>query len=230
MNATRKELLFRVTDYGPASPRASATGSSSRSIALPGGANRRCRAGPRDRTRLRAGERRPGVGRVAEGRDDLRARAPGRGAARGGRGMSGERVLVVDDEPQFRRASSPTCVGRDTTSRRRRSAEEALVSAGCAARRWSSSTSCSRTVGARTSAASSAAGARRRSSSSPRSATRRRSRRARAGADDYVTKPFAIGELLARMRAVLRRVGPPAGPGDRDRRHRDRSREAFRSP
>ncbi|HEV2593361.1 MAG TPA: response regulator transcription factor [Gaiellaceae bacterium] len=29
-----------------------------------------------------------------------------------------------------------------------------------------------------------------------------------AGADDYVEKPFAIGELLARLRAVLRRVVP----------------------
>ena len=29
-----------------------------------------------------------------------------------------------------------------------------------------------------------------------------------AGADDYVQKPFGIGELLARIRAVLRRAGP----------------------
>jgi two-component system, OmpR family, KDP operon response regulator KdpE len=33
-----------------------------------------------------------------------------------------------------------------------------------------------------------------------------------AGADDYVTKPFAVNELLARLRAALRRAGAPEGP------------------
>ncbi len=32
------------------------------------------------------------------------------------------------------------------------------------------------------------------------------------GADDYVLKPFAMAELLARMRAVLRRKGGSSGP------------------
>jgi two-component system, OmpR family, phosphate regulon response regulator PhoB len=34
-----------------------------------------------------------------------------------------------------------------------------------------------------------------------------------AGADDYITKPFSTQEMLARIRAVLRRKAPDAGTG-----------------
>ena len=41
-----------------------------------------------------------------------------------------------------------------------------------------------------------------------------------AGADDYVTKPFAMNELLARLRAAVRRAPRPTDADDARRRPR----------
>ena len=127
--------------------------------------------------------------------------------------MSGQRVLVVDDEPQFLRALQTNLRGAGYDVATATTAEEALSVAALKPpeaiildlllpdgrgtdvarelRRWTDVPII--LVSAVGEEAEKIAAL-------------------DAGADDYVTKPFAIGELLARLRAALRRVGPTAEP------------------
>ena len=127
--------------------------------------------------------------------------------------MSGERILVVDDEPQFLRALQTNLRGAGYVVSTATTAEEALAAAGLQLpeaiildlllpdgrgtdvcrelREWTKAPII--LVSAVGEEAEKVAAL-------------------DAGADDYVTKPFAIGELLARLRAVLRRVEPAGAP------------------
>jgi two-component system KDP operon response regulator KdpE len=127
--------------------------------------------------------------------------------------VSGERVLIVDDEPQFLRAlkTGLRVAGYEVDTAT--SAEEALMSVGLAPpdaiildlvlpdrrgtevcrelRGWSEvPVIVVSAVGDETEKIAALD----------------------AGADDYVTKPFSIAELLARLRAALRRSGQTGSP------------------
>ncbi len=127
--------------------------------------------------------------------------------------MSASRILVVDDEPQIRRVMRATLTAHGYEVSDARSGEEALgkMRAGeydlvlldinmpgmggietCQGiRRVSDAAVIMLTV---------------------RSAEKDKVEALDAGADDYVTKPFSTPELLARIRAALRRT-PPASDG-----------------
>jgi len=127
--------------------------------------------------------------------------------------MSGERVLVVDDEPQFLRALKTSLRGAGYDVETATTAEEALTSIGLAPpeavildlvlpdRRGTEVCRELRTWSEVPVIVVSAVGE-----------EAEKIAALDAGADDYVTKPFSIGELLARLRAALRRSGPSGSP------------------
>jgi two-component system KDP operon response regulator KdpE len=127
--------------------------------------------------------------------------------------MSGPRVLVVDDEPQILRALQMKLRAAGYSVDTAATAREALMKAGMRPpeaivldlllpdgsgtevcrdlRRWSSAPIL----------VLSAVGE-----------EKEKIEALDAGADDYVTKPFSGDELLARLRAALRRAAPSADP------------------
>ena len=125
----------------------------------------------------------------------------------------GQRILVVDDEPQILRALGTTLRGAGYSVETAATAEQALTAAAAhppeavildlvlpdgsgtdvcrELRRWSDAPVI----------VLSAVGE-----------EREKVAALDAGADDYVTKPFGVDELLARLRAALRRAAPSAEP------------------
>ena len=127
--------------------------------------------------------------------------------------MSAGKILVVDDDPQIRRVMKATLVGHNYEVIEARTGEDALETMPkespnlilldmnmpgmsgldtCRAIRAGSDTPVIIL--------------------SVRNTEKDKVAALDAGADDYVTKPFGIEELLARIRAALRRSSPEGGP------------------
>ena len=121
--------------------------------------------------------------------------------------MSGQRVLVVDDEPQILRALGTTLRGAGYEVETAATAETAsppeAVILDLVLPDGSGTDVCRelRTWSEAPVIILSAVGE-----------EREKIAALDAGADDYVTKPFGVDELLARLRAVLRRSAPTSEP------------------
>ena len=127
--------------------------------------------------------------------------------------MSGQRILVVDDEPQILRALGTMLRGAGYEVETAATAEAALAVAAAHPPEAvildlvlsdGTGTDVCRELRTWTDApviVLSAVGE-----------ERQKVAALDAGADDYVTKPFSVDELLARLRAALRRAGPASDP------------------
>ena len=147
------------------------------------------------------------------GRLDLRAGSAGRCRARCRREMSDVRILVVDDEPQILRALRTSLQGAGYEVEAVSTAAAALAAAAMRPPNGvildlvlpdGSGTDVCRELRGWLDApilVLSAVGD-----------EQEKVAALDAGADDYITKPFGIDELLARLRASLRRADAPAEP------------------
>ena len=127
--------------------------------------------------------------------------------------MSGQRVLVVDDEPQILRALGTTLRGAGYTVETASTVADALANAAASPPEAvildlvlpdGNGTEVTRELRTWSEApviVLSAVGE-----------EKEKIAALDAGADDYVTKPFSVDELLARLRAVLRRKSVTADP------------------
>lgn len=131
--------------------------------------------------------------------------------------MSAGKILVVDDDPQIRRVMKATLVGHSYEVIEARTGEDALE---LLPREMPSLVLLDMNMpgmgGLETCRAIRAGSDVPVVILSVRNTEKDKVAALDAGADDYVTKPFGIGELLARIRAALRRSPLPAEGGPRN--------------
>ena len=213
ITATRKEAIVRVVDQGPGLP----PDELERVFEPFYRRNNDPRAGAGLGLAIARGFVEANGGRIwAESRPEQGATfavALPTTAVPAGSWVSGQRVLVVDDEPQILRALSTTLRGAGYEVATAASAEAALAAAAVhppdavildLVLPDGSGTDVCRELRMWTEApviVLSAVGE-----------EREKVAALDAGADDYVTKPFSVDELLARLRAVLRRSAPASEP------------------